>query len=151
MERLRSSAIDVRLMSSRCEIARTLGSANVKNLKLVILLCGVVGLLELIVPHGGGSMLKLLFGLDKVQAVLYTAMFLLPVIMGAMALSKPPMLGWQAGVSLAGFVIGAFKFRVWEALLHLGAAGIHDILLIGAIVVGAIASILALVKPEASA
>jgi hypothetical protein len=124
---------------------------EVKNLKVVILLCGIVGLLELIVPHGGGSMLKVLFELDKVQAVLYTAVFLLPVIMGAMALSRPPMLGWQAGVSLAGFALGVIKFRIWEALPHLASAGIHGILLTGAIVVGAIVSVLALVKPEASA
>jgi len=111
--------------------------------------CSLVGLVDLCIPHGiAGSMLGSLFHLDVLQAVLYTAIFALPAIMAVSALTKPPMQGWQAGVALAGFVMGVVKFRVWNLVLHLGSAPPHRIVLVGAIVVGAIAAIGLMVKPE---
>jgi membrane-associated PAP2 superfamily phosphatase len=123
---------------------------HVKNLKLVMLLCGLAGLAALILPFGGGSMLKALFELDKVQGILYLAVFGLPTLMAAMAMAKPPLAPWQAGVALAGFALGVIKFRVWEMLPHIAEAGLQGILLIASIVVGAIVSVLALLRPEAA-
>ena len=121
----------------------------VKKLKITILVCSLVGLAELCIPHGiSGSMLASLFHLDVVQAVLYTAIFALPAIMAASSLARPPMQGWQAGVGLAGFVMGVVKFRVWNLALHVLSEPAHRIVLLGAIVVGAIASIGLMVKPE---
>lgn len=120
-----------------------------KKLKVAILLCGLVGLAELVIPLRGGSMVMYLFRLEPAQAIVLLAAFVLPVIMMAMALSRPPTQGWQAGISLAGFVIAVIKFRVWDVIPHLGAAGINGILLVAAILVGAITSVIALIRPEA--
>jgi hypothetical protein len=119
----------------------------VTKLKLVILLCGVLGLIELAVPFHGGSMLASWFQLEPGQAVVITAAFALPIAMMALALARPPLQGWQAGVSLAGFVIAVIKFRVWET--HLGSATIHGVLLIAAMAIGAVLSVVALLRPEA--
>ncbi|HEY0189688.1 MAG TPA: hypothetical protein VGC42_01105 [Kofleriaceae bacterium] len=119
------------------------------KLKLAILLCGVLGLVELAVPFHGGSMLGYWFQLEPAQAVVITAAFALPIAMMALALSRPPMRGWQAGVALAGFVIAVIKFRVWETLGHLGSVTLHGVLLLAALVVGAVLSLAALLQPEA--
>lgn len=118
------------------------------KLKLAILLCGVLGLVELAVPFHGGSMLGYWFQLEPAQAVVITAAFALPIAMMALALARPPAQGWQAGVSLAGFVIAIIKFRVWETLGHLGSASVHGVLLLAAMVVGAVLSVIALMRPE---
>ena len=119
-----------------------------KHLKLVIVLSAAVGLLAIALPIGGGSLLKGMFELDMLEAVVYAAIFVLPLVMGAAALIRPPMLAWQGGVALAGFVLGVVRFRVWEAIPHLVGGGLHTSLLVTAIVVGTIASVLALLRPE---
>jgi hypothetical protein len=120
----------------------------VKHLKLIIVLCAVVGLLEIALPVGGGSLLVRLFELDKLEAVIYAAIFALPLAMGVIALVRPPMLGWQGGVALAGFVLGVVRFRVWDTVVHLGSADVPGLLRFAAIVVGTIASVMALLRPE---
>src|SRR5581483_10717939 len=125
-----------------------IGSA-VKKLKITILVCSIVGLADLCIPHGiSGSMLGSLFHLDVMQGVLYTAIFALPALMAAASLKKPPIQGWQAGVALAGFVMGVVKFRVWNLALHVFDAPAHRIVLLGAIVVGAAAAVGLMVRPE---
>ncbi|HET9627553.1 MAG TPA: hypothetical protein VFP84_39625 [Kofleriaceae bacterium] len=120
-----------------------------KKLKITILVCSLVGLVDLCIPHGiSGSMLGSLFHLDAVQGVLYTAIFALPAIMAAASLARPPMQGWQAGVALAGFVMGVVKFRIWHLVLHLGAASGYGVVLLLAIVIGAVAAIGLMLKPE---
>jgi hypothetical protein len=121
----------------------------VKQLKIVILVCGVVGLIALILPFSGRSLLKDSFEVDKLSALVYAAVFVLPAAMAALALARPPMQAWQPGVALAGFVLGIVRFHVWDIALHLGAAGLAWILLLATIVVGTIASVIALMKPEA--
>jgi hypothetical protein len=123
-------------------------ATNVKPLKVVIVLSAVVGLLEIVLPVGGESLIKQLYELSVLEAVVYAAIFVLPLVMAVAALVRPPMLPWQAGVALAGFVLGVVRFRVWEMLPHLGA-DVHGALRLAAIVVGTIASIVALMKPEA--
>jgi hypothetical protein len=119
-----------------------------KNLKLVILACGIAGLAGLILPLNGGSMIKLFLEFDKVQAILLLAAFALPTIAGAMAMAKPPMAKWQPIVAIAGFGLGAVKFRIWEALPHITDDLIRGILILGGIVLGLVASIMAVMKPE---
>jgi len=123
----------------------------VKHLKLVIVLSAAVGLLVIALPIGGGSLLRGMFELDMLEAVVYAAIFVLPLVMGAMALVRPPMLAWQGGVALAGFVLGVVRFRVWETLPHLAGAGLHNGLLVAALVVGTLASLLTLLRPEVTA
>jgi len=121
----------------------------VKKLKVAILLCGLLGLAELVIPFRGASMLRFWFAVEPAQSIVITAAFVLPIFMAAVALARPPIQGWQAGVSLASFLMAAVKFRVWDLLGNLSLAGLHGCLLIGAIVVGAILSLVALIRPEA--
>ena len=120
-----------------------------KNLKLVILSCGVVGLLALIVPFSDRWPLKDLFEIDKLGAIVYAAIFVLPAAMAALALARPPMQSWQPGVALAGFVLGVVRFRVWDLVLHLGSIGLAGILVCAAVIIGTLAAVVALMKPEA--
>jgi hypothetical protein len=121
---------------------------DVKHLKLVIVLCAAVGLLVMALPIGGGSQLAAIYELDRLEAVVYAAIFVLPLVMGAMAMVRPPLLGWQGGVALAGFVLGVVRFRVWDTLPRLGGAGLQTTVVVAAIVIGTLASVTALLRPE---
>lgn len=133
------------LMSRRTATVHTMGN-DMKASKVLILAFGVLGLLGLIIPSGGMSLLGLLMRFNKVQGMLCLIVFAVPIIMGLLALAKPPMLTWQAGLSLAAFGLGVLKFRPWQMLSSINFQG-------GAIAVGVIggivASIMALTKREA--
>jgi hypothetical protein len=122
---------------------------NVKNLKLALVVCGVVGLLALILPLSGRSLLGDYFEADRLGAIVYAAVFVLPAAMGAIALARPPMQPWQSGVALAGCVLGIARFHVWELVAHLPSAGLREVLVLAAIIVGTVASVASLVRPEA--
>jgi Na+/melibiose symporter-like transporter len=117
----------------------------VKNLKILIMLCGAA-LLVMMVTDGLGAQ----FEADKVNTLIMLAAFALPTLMGLMGLMKPPMQAWQAGIALAGFGVAAVRGRIWETLPKIadydgkGKAGL--ILL----AVGVVVSALALAKPESS-
>jgi hypothetical protein len=121
----------------------------VKKLKLVILSCGVVGLAALLVPFGGRSLLVDYFALDVAGALVHTAIFVLPLVMAAIALARPPMQSWQPGVALAGFVLGVVRLRVWETPLHAGDMTGAEALVFVALVAGTVAALAALWRPEA--
>jgi len=120
----------------------------VKHLKLVIIFCAAVGLLELVLPVGGESLLWRLYELDPLEAVIYAAIFVLPLAMGALALARPPMLAWQAGVALAGFVLGVVRFRVWNIVLHLTSGDVHSLPRLAVVAGGTVAAVAVLMKPE---
>lgn len=121
----------------------------VKNVKLAILVCGVIGLAALLVPFGGRSLLVDTFGVDPLSAGVSAAIFALPIAMASVALARPPMQSWQPGVALAGFVLGVVRFHVWELVAHLGSVGAQGVLLAIALVVGTLAAVAALIRPEA--
>lgn len=113
------------------------------NLKFGILICGAVGLIGLL-------MAGILKGLssDAVNSILVLAGFGVPAAMGAMAAAKPPMLRWQAVVSLAGFALVAIKLRVWDMLKVMSLLPMGFKLSIFACLAGIVVSVLALAKPE---
>ncbi|HSR97100.1 MAG TPA: hypothetical protein VLM79_08630 [Kofleriaceae bacterium] len=119
-----------------------------KNLKLALIVCGVLGLAALLVPFSGRSLLVELFTTDRMSAIVYAAIFVLPAAMGAMALSRPPMQAWQSGVALAGCVLGVVRLHVWELALHLPSYGARGALLVAALVIGTVAAVTMLVRPE---
>lgn len=119
-----------------------------KQLKLALVVCGVVGLVALIAPLSGRSLLGELLEIDRLAAVVYAAIFLLPLAMGAIALARPPMKAWQSGVALAGCVLGVVRLHVWDLALHLPGAGLRGVLLLLAIVVGTVAAVATLLRPE---
>jgi len=120
----------------------------IKYLKIAIAVCGAVGLAGLIIPIEDISLLKVLLDNDKVQFAVYTAMFALPIAMGVLALVKPPMQSWQAGVALASFVLAATKVEVWTTLSHLASAEPRHLVTAAAVVIGAICAIVALMRPS---
>ncbi|HEY0482185.1 MAG TPA: hypothetical protein VGD37_31915 [Kofleriaceae bacterium] len=119
-----------------------------KNWKRALVVCGVVGLLALLVPFSGRSLLLDDFRADRLAALVHAAIFVLPLAMGAIGLARPPMQAWQSGVALAGCVLGVVRFHLWELVLHLGSTGVSGALLAAALVVGMVASVATLVRPE---
>lgn len=122
-----------------------------KPIKLVIVLCSIVGILEIAVPSGGESLLGGMFEISVLEASIYVAIFVLPMVMAIAGLLRPPMLPWQAGVTLASFVLGIVRFRVWQTALHLPSADGHTALRLAVIAIGTAASVVALMRPEAPA
>jgi hypothetical protein len=124
-------------------------------MKKLILAFGVLGVVAMFIPMGGGmpSMFSMLKAFAMGQLVIMLVAFALPAAMGAMAMSKPPLQKWQAGVALAGFGLAAWKLQIWTWLSHIGEAvkSIPTLLFMVAVIGGVIASIMALVKSEETA
>jgi len=120
----------------------------VKNLKLALVVGGVLGLVALIAPFSGRSLLEELFEIDRLSAIVHAAIFVLPAAMGALALARPPMQAWQSGVALAGCALGVVRLHAWDLALHLPSAGARGGLLLAALVIGTLASIATLLRPE---
>jgi hypothetical protein len=118
----------------------------VKNLKIGVLVFGVLGLVGMFMSEIG-----LMLKYDKVNTILMLAAFGVPTVLAAMGLVKPPFQMWQAGVSLAGFVLAVIKIRLWKTLPHIADVPTGLKLVLIATVGGVIVSILALAKPEAKA
>ncbi len=118
-----------------------------ENVKYAILGCGVIGLLGIFLPmvSMGGQSISLwdVKAFDAGQVYLVLAGFLLPAIMGGMAL-KGGLLRWQAGVAIAGFGLCVIKLRPWGEVFG-GAIG-AKLMILGAFI-GFAASIAAVAKP----
>lgn len=123
-----------------------------KNMKVLILVFGILGVISLFIPTDGFTM----FALLKLGG---TVPFLLPVlggfvlaaVMGGMGLAKPPMQQWQAGAAAAGFAIVFVRLKFWQMIKGIGDAPLSGKLLIVAVLGGLIVSIIALAKPESKA
>ena len=112
-----------------------------KNLKVLILGCGLASLVLLIA--GGVN-----FEDNKVDAVIMLAAFTLPAVMGAIGLVRPPFMAWQAGISLAGFAVAAVRTRIWQTLPEFGSATGNGKAAMILVLVGFVTSALAMLKPE---
>lgn len=118
-----------------------------KNAKLALVGCGVLGLVALIVPFAGGSLMADMAS-DPASALVHVAIFVLPAVMGAFGLARPPLRAWQSGVALAACVLGVVRLQVWDLALHLPSSGLRGVLLLAAIVIGTVASVATLLRPE---
>ena len=121
-----------------------------KNPKLALVLCGVLGLVALIAPFSGRSLLADLLDRDRASVFVYAAIFALPAAMGAIALARPPMQGWQSGVALAACVLGVVRLHAWDIALHLPGTGPRGALLLAALVIGTVGSVATLLRPPIS-
>ena len=115
-----------------------------KNWKRVLVVCGVIGVLALLAPVDGRSLLEA----DRLAAFVHLAIFALPAAMGAIGLLRPPMRAWQSGVALAACVLGLVRFHAWELARNLPSAGGRGALLVAAMVVATVASVAMLLRPE---
>ena len=122
-----------------------------KNLKLLILAFGCLGLVSLFLPSGGAgspSFVTLYMAWNRVVAIMLIAAFAVPTALVAMGLARPPFRGWQGLVSLAGFGLAAVKLRIWKTLPYVMDAPIAGKLMLIAIVGGLVVSALVVAKLE---
>jgi hypothetical protein len=115
----------------------------VKILKLGVVICGVLGVVGLVMAD-----IERMMEADKVTTVVMVAAYAVPIVMALIALVRPPFQAWQAGVSLACFALATWKLRVWELIKDLGSAPSgFQLMAIGA-VVGVVLTVIAVMKPE---
>ena len=114
-----------------------------KILKLGVVICGALGLVGLVLI-GIGALMET----QKTSTLVMLVAFGLPVVMGLVAMSRPPLQPWQAGVSLACFALAGWKLRLWETLGSFGDVPTGTKLVLVGATLGVIASAIAIVKPE---
>lgn len=121
-----------------------------KNLKVMILAFGILGIVSMFIPTQGFTLFSLFKLLGTGQLVIMLLAFGLPAAMGGLALSKPPIQKWQAGVALAGFALASYKLEVWKIFKDFGGLFkvVPMLLIVVAAIGGLVVSILALAKPE---
>ena len=124
-----------------------------KNVKVLILVFGIIGLVSLFLPNGPmPSMFSMFMEFDKFQLILMLAAFGIPTAVAAMGLAKPPAQAWHGIAALLGFGLAAVKTRIWETLPHvMDMPGMALKLMIVAVVGGVVTSVIGVVKPEARA
>jgi hypothetical protein len=122
-----------------------------KNMKVLILVFGILGVISLFIPSDGFTMFAVLKAMGMGYMVPILGGFVLAAVMGGMALAKPPMQQWQAGAAAAGFGMVFVRFKMWQLLKGIGDAPLSGKLLIVAVLGGLVVSIIALAKPESKA
>lgn len=122
-----------------------------KNMKVLILVFGILGVISLFIPTEGFTMFAFLKLAGMGYLVPVLGGFVLAAVMGGMGLAKPPMQQWQAGAAAAGFALVFVRLKFWQMLKGIGDAPLSGKLLIVAVLGGLIVSIIALAKPEAKA
>lgn len=122
-----------------------------KNMKILILVFGILGVVSLFIPTEGFTMFAFLKLAGMGYLVPVLGGFVLAAVMGGMGLAKPPMQQWQAGAAAAGFALVFVRLKFWQMLKGIGDAPLSGKLLIVAVLGGLICSILVLAKPESKA
>ena len=117
-----------------------------KFMKLGIVICGALGLAGLFMTDVGAMLDR-----DKVGTSVMLVAFGLPVVVAVMGLMKPPLQAWQAGVALACFALELFKLRIWSMAKVIGDEPTGVKLMLAGAVLGAIASGIAVLRPEGNA
>ena len=112
-----------------------------KILKLALLICGGLGIAGLMM------LFELMWENDPRNEIVLLIAYALPVVMAAIALVKPPLQAWQAGVALAGFALAAWKLRIWEAIRLFGVEPNGQRLMVIGAGLGVIVAIVAILRP----
>src|SRR5438045_360916 len=89
-----------------------------KNIKLGILMFGLAGLVGAFLPSSGGNMSTSFFHLRAAfptEVYLTVGGFALATLLALIAMAKPPLQRWQAGIALIGFALHFYLYRT-----HLG-------------------------------
>jgi hypothetical protein len=122
----------------------------------LIALAGAAGLVALLAPVDEVSVLPLLLkgdGATKLKALVWTATFGLALVLGIFAITKERMSRLHSVCTLVAFAATAFTMEIWNAIKILtqgnNIPGFVAIMT-GAVVLGLIGSILALVKNRAA-
>jgi len=121
-----------------------------KNMKVLILVFGILGVASLFIPMEGFTFFAFLKLAGASYLVPVLGGFVLAAIMGGMGLAKPPMQSWQGAAAAAGFAAAFVRLEMWHVADVLKGP-LAAKLLVVAVFGGLITSILALAKPEAKA
>lgn len=120
-----------------------------KNMKILLILFGVIGVVSLFLPIMEGF--PSLFAADKGQFGIMAVAFGLPAAVGIAGMAKPPAQAWHGIVALLGFGLAAFKVKIWTLIPHIMDIPMSMKLMAVAAAGGLVVAILAMVKPEAKA
>lgn len=112
-----------------------------KNVKVAILVCGAV-LLGFYISDG------LEFAENPADTVIFLIAYGLPVLMGLWGTFKPPAQAWQGAVALSGFGVVAIRGQIWRQIGAIGEQSTKGKVAVALVIVGLIASSLAMLKPE---
>lgn len=120
-----------------------------KNLKLGVLVFGVLGLISMFIPTQGMTLFSLFKLIGAGQLVIMLLSFGLPAAMGALMV-KGPAQKWQGGVAAAGFALACVKLEVWKAVAHIGELTkmFPMLLIVVAAIGGLVTAILSLTAKE---
>ncbi len=120
-----------------------------KQMKVLILVFAVLGLISLFIPMEGFTFFAVLKlgGMSYLLPVI--GGFALAAIAGATAM-KPPAQSWQAAAAVAGFAMVFVRLEMWK-VADLMAGPLPAKLLVIATIGGLIVSIIGLVKKEGTA
>lgn len=121
--------------------------------KKLIVAFGALGIISMFIPMSGMMLFSLFKLIGMGQLIIMLAAFGVPLALGFMAISKPPLQKWQAGVSAACFGLGCFKLEVWKVLPHIGelVKMFPMLLIVVAAIGGLVVSIMGIVKGEETA
>ena len=120
-----------------------------KKLGIPILICAALGLVTLFLPNGDGpSMFTVFLEFDPFRLFLMIAAFALPIAAAILALRATTSKSWFGMAALGGFAIATVKAQVWLILSKFGDTYLPMKLQAGAIIGGAILSILAVAKED---
>lgn len=122
-----------------------------KQMKVLILVFGIVGLVSLFIPSDGFTMFAFLKAVGMGYLVPVLGGFALAAVAGGMALAKPPAQSWQAPAAVAGFALVFIRLKMWEGITKIMDAPLPGKLMLIAVVGGLVVSILGLVKKEETA
>jgi hypothetical protein len=121
----------------------------------LIVLGGIAGLVALLAPIDGGSLLILTLkhgdGAMKLKAIVVAAAFGLAVVLGLQAMAKQRMSRLNSICTLVGFAAAGFCLEIWnfiKILIHGANIQVTGLILTIAVVVGLIGSILAIIKND---
>lgn len=113
-----------------------------------IFVFGAAGVAALLLPQTPGAPSTLSYWLDRdtFQVVQILFMFGAPVVVAALALVRPPLARWHAGIALVAFAVAAIKTRIWTLLPALADSSLAFGGMAVAVVGGGIASAIALAR-----
>ena len=124
-----------------------------KVIKVAILIFALAGVSTALVPYDGAVAFPHL--VKQPTALLqWAAVFVLPLIMAAILLAKRPAPMWPAVIALAGFSFGFVRMHLWEVIPRIPDGGLKSITMLVTVVAilgGMVASMIAVVKPDATA
>lgn len=113
----------------------------------LIAIAAIAGLVGSLAPIEGVSMLPLLIEFAPLRGIALGAGFAVPLFIALFGLAKARMSRLLGIASLAGFLAAGASVEIWNIVKALGDnISITALLIAGGVALGAIASIMALVK-----